>query len=82
MSRSDDGWDNPEDRESGYLAHLQHEQIAFSKSLRGIKDGKDSQLYLDRRTGRLVVAQDGADMPNDVIPATKMAKEGFFLGGR
>ena len=80
MSSDPNEWEDPEKREVGYLATLQREQIMFSKSLRGIKEGDDSELYFDRQTGRLHVAREGKEIPNDVIPATEMAKEGFFRG--
>lgn len=76
---NNDDWDSPDDRETGFAAKLQKEQIALSKGLRRLTSGSESELLFDRKTGKLFVGNARKrNLPDDVIPATEMAKEGFF----
>jgi hypothetical protein len=52
-----------------------------SEALNNIKAGrKDEELYFDPTSGQLVVRDRGSgqQVSNDAMPATQMAREGFF----
>ena len=80
--KDDSPFDDGGERSGGFLETVQKDQASLSKSLRRIKDGGETELLFDRRTGRLFVGNAGnKKLSKDVIPATKMAKEGFFGQG-
>lgn len=57
---------------------------AVSKALVNIREQDDDELYFDPRTGKLVARGPGEVVPSDRdrLPATEMAREGFFGASR
>ncbi len=71
--------EDPSQRHPEVLAEIQRDQMALSKALRSIRDGaEEEEIYFDPGSGKLLVKRKGHHLPKDAVPATKMAKEGFF----
>jgi len=55
----------------------------ISKALVNIREQEDDELYFDPKTGKLVARSPNeiAPLDSDSVPATEMAREGFFRAG-